>query len=106
LALKQGSSSGVDCVDVKYVLAAFQEINRCRLIVELTIQGTPARPDLILGVMAWENADVDAEPVLLASQRLPVGSVGPRTMESAILQALYALDAQMAEAEFVRGIRK
>jgi len=106
LALKQGSSSGVDCVDVKYVLAAFQEINHCRLIVELTIQGTPARPDLILGVMAWGNEDVDAEPVLLASQRSPVGSVGPRTMESAILQALYALDAQLAEAEFVKRDKK
>jgi len=106
LALKDGSSNGVGVVDVKYVLAAFQEINKCRLIVQITIEGSPSRPNLILQVEAWDNLDVPVEPVRLASQRCPVGSLGPRTMEAAILQALYALDAQMAEEEFVKAHRQ
>jgi len=100
--LKEGLSSGVDFVDVKYVLAAFQEINKCRLIVQITVEGSASRPSLILQVEAWDNLDVTAEPVRLASQRCPVGSTAPRTMEAAILQALYALDGQMAEEEYAR----
>jgi hypothetical protein len=106
LALKHGSSSGVDCVDVKFVLAAFQEINSCRLVVQLTIEGSAARPDLVMEVTAREKADAPAGPAHLGSVRLSVGSTEPRTMEAAMLQALYAVDAQLAEKEFARGIDK
>jgi len=106
LALKNGSSGGVDCVDVSYVLAAFQEMNKCTLHVIITLEGTAARPVMVLRVSAWSHPLVDVEPVLLASQKLPVGSTGPRTMEAAILQALYALDAQLAAGEFARADRK
>jgi len=102
LALKQGSSSGVDVVDVKYVLAAFQEINKCGLRVGMHLEGTSARPELILTLTAWSTLLDVPEARLLASQKLQVGSMGPRTMEAAILQALYGLDAQLAADEFAR----
>ena len=103
LALKHGSSNGVDVVDVKYVLAAFQEINKCQLVVSITAQGSAARPELALEISAYDDLTEPAVPVLLASQKSIVGSMGPRTMEAAIRQGLYALDAQLAEKEFVKG---
>ena len=106
MALKQGSSTGVDAVDVKYVLAAFEELNSCRLVVQLSIEGTAARPDLIMEITAVDKGSASAAPAPLAYQKSIVGSMGPRTMEAAILQALYALDAQLAAAEFARGIDK
>lgn len=102
MALKQGSSSGVDVVDVSYVLAAFQEMNRCVLHVTVTLEGTPSSPKLALRVSAWSRPIVDVEPALLASQKSIVGSTGPRTLEAAILQSLYALDAILLDEEFAR----
>jgi len=106
LASKHGSSSGVDVVDVKYVLAAFEEINKCRLEITISLAGTPARPDVILEMRAWER-EVDRMAVQpLAYQRLLIGSSGPRSMEAAILQGMYGLDAQLAEEEFAKTIVK
>jgi len=33
---------------------------------------------------------------------LKIGSNGPQTMEAAILQGLYSIDAQLAESEFAK----
>lgn len=102
MALKQGSSTGVDVVDVKYVLAAFQEINKCALRVSMHLEGTTARPEMMVTVKAWDTLLDVPEAKLLAFQKLIVGSTGARTMEAAILQALYGLDAAMAAEEFAR----
>jgi hypothetical protein len=89
-------------VDVKYVLGAFEEMNKCRLSVRITTQGSGSRLGLVVELVAWNTLEDTPEATLLASQKLIVGSLGPRTMEAAILQGLYSLDAQMAEAEFAR----
>lgn len=102
MALKNGSSTGVDCVDVKYVLAAFQEMNKVALRVSMHLEGTAARPELLMTVTAWDTLLDIPEARLLASQKLTVGFTGARTMEAAILQALYSLDAQLGAEEFAR----
>lgn len=106
MALKHGSSTGVDVVDVKHVLSAFQVINKCRLIVRLSVDGTEARPDLVMGMEAWGVEDAPAVPALLACTSVIVGSMGPRTMEAAILQELYRLDGIIAEHEFAKEHNK
>lgn len=106
MALKHGSSSGVDVVDVKYVLGAFEQINKCKLEINIYLQGTPARPEVWLKMWAWEPLVDRMEAKPLAYQKTLIGSSGPRSMEAAILQAMYALDAQMAEQEFAKTIRK
>jgi len=106
LALKQGSSTGVDVVDVKYVLSAFEAINRCKLSVLIRVSGTEARPVMDLEVWADPLESAAAEPAPLGSVKSVVGSTGARTMEAAILQALYSLDAQLAAGEFARAIDK
>lgn len=103
MALKQGSSSGVDVVDVQYVLAAFEEINKCRLEITIWLEGTAARPAVWLEMRAWELG-VDRMAVQpLALQKQKIGSSGPRSMEAAILQGMYALDAQLAVEEFAKA---
>ena len=102
MALKNGSSVGVDCVDVKYVLAAFQEMNKCALRVSMHLEGTAARPELMMTVTAWDTLLDVPEAKLLASQKLLVGFTGAKTMEAAILQALYGLDAQLGAEELAR----
>lgn len=106
MALNQGSSGGVDCVDVKYVLSAFQVLNRCGLVVTIRVFGTESRPVMELEVRADPLESAAAEPVPLGSVRCEIGSSGPRTMEAAILQGLYRLDAILAEGEFARAISK
>jgi len=102
LALKNSSSGGVDCVDVKYVLAAFQDLNKCALRVSMHLEGTVARPELLMTVTAWDTLLDVPEARLLASQKLLVGFTGAKTMEAAILQALYGLDAQMGLEELAK----
>jgi len=102
LGLRNGSQTGVDCVDVRYVLAAFETLNRCKLSVLIRVSGTEARPVMDLEVWADPLESVAAEPARLGSVRSVVGSTGARTMEAAILQALYTLDAQLAVGEFAR----
>jgi hypothetical protein len=106
LGLKNGSQTGVDCVDVRYVLAAFEELNKCKLSVLIRVSGTQARPVMDLEVQADPLESAAAEPVPLALAKCTIGSTGTRTMEAAILQALYALDAQLAERELARADRK
>lgn len=106
MALKQGSSSGVDAVDVKYVLAAFQEMNRCVLTVLLRVSGTSTSPVLNLEMVAGPKESVAAEPVPLACHKSTIGLSGARTLEAAILQGLYGLDAEMAGEELAKTIAK
>jgi hypothetical protein len=106
LALKNGSSTGVDAVDVKYVLSAFQALNKVALRVSLHLEGTAAHPDLMLTITAWDTLLDVPEAKLLASQKLLVGFGGARTMEAAILQGLYGLDAQLGAEELAKVHRK
>jgi len=106
LGSKQSSSSGVDVVDVLHVLAAFQTINNCQLTCLLRVNGTDTKPVLELEVIADPLDSVAAEPAPLGSWRSTLGSMTPRTLEAGILQALYGLDADLAEKEFARAIDK
>jgi hypothetical protein len=102
LALKNGSSGGVSYVDVKYALSAFQAVNKCFITVVLTINDEGTWPELEMELLADTERSVAAAPVHLVSQKLRIGSNGPQTMEAAILQGLYSIDAQLAESEFAR----
>lgn len=106
MGLKEGSSSGVGFVDVKYVLAAFEEMNRVKLEISTWLDGTVDRPSIWVEVRAWEPGSNRMAVQPLASWKLRIGSSGPRTMEAAILQGLYAVDAQLAQAEFARVDKK
>lgn len=106
MALKQPLLNSVDVVDVVCVLDAFQSINNVHLTLELWLESTTKQLVMVLEMRAWE-VGVDKLAVQpLASLKQMIGSSAPRSMEAAILQGLYGLDAQLAEGEFARVIPK
>jgi len=106
LGLKNGSSVGVDSVDVLAVLTAFEEINHCRMIVQLSTQSTAKLAVLQVTMTAYNLPEKGAEPVVLASHQLTVGFNGRQTIDQVILQGLYRLDAAIAEEELAKVHRK
>lgn len=106
LALKNGSSQSVGSADVLAVLVAFEEVNNCKLVVTIQSLNTLKLGILELEVRALSRSAVPAEPVLLGCQKFRYGYRNASTLESAILQALYSIDAQLADHEFATAIDK
>lgn len=81
-------------------MTAFQGINHCRLVLEVTVEDVEHRAEMTLRLIALTVVDRDGGPlpsVLLSVTR----KVAPtQTLAAAILQLLYALDFQLAENEF------
>lgn len=106
MALKQPLLNSVDVVDVVCVLDAFQSINNVHLTLELWLESTTKQLVMVLEMRAWEVGADKLAVQPLASLKQMIGSSAPRSMEAAILQGLYGLDAQLAEGEFARVIPK
>jgi hypothetical protein len=105
LALSRDTRNGADLIDVAMVMAAFEAINNVSLEVRCGLVGGTNDAQLSFVFTAFTRETVDAAPVLLASvtRRAPYSKA--RTMDAAILQGLYALDAEMARKEFT-GVLK
>jgi len=88
------------------VMAAFEAINQVRLEVRCGLVGGTNDAQLSFVFTAFTRETADAEPVLLASVTRRQSYSKVRTMDAAILQGLYALDAEMAREEFTRVLQK
>jgi len=106
LASSRGTSNGPDSVDVRYVLMAFEEMNSCHITISMRLAGKPDNVAMAVEVHAWDTAEDVPEAQHLGSVKLTIGSRDRRTMEAAILQALYQLDAHFAREELAKAIRK
>jgi len=106
LGLKNGSSGIADSVDVLAVLLAFEEINTCRIIVQLSVQSTAKLAVMQVTITAHSRPEEGVEPAVLASHQSTVGFARRQTVDQCILQGLYSIDAQMAESEFARAHSK
>lgn len=93
-------------MDVLFVMSAFEQLNKVRLGIVLQVTGTEVRPVLEMIMTARDRADTKAEAPPLACKRCLLGSIEPRTLESAILQGLYSIDALLAETEFAKAHTK
>lgn len=93
-------------MDVLFVMSSFEQLNKVRLGLVLQVTGTEQRPVLEMIMTARDREDTKAEAEPLALKRYLIGSLEPRTLESAILQGLYSIDALLAESEFVRIHKK
>jgi hypothetical protein len=100
LASSRDTSNGPDVWDLVTTMMAFQHINHCRLEFRMRIPNDAKRLEALLELSAWEDNPESGEAKLLASARCLAGYSDRRTVEAAILQHMYALDAQMAEEEF------
>jgi len=106
LASSRFTSSSPDCVDVLAVLEAFEEINKCRIVVRLTLENSARSVVLRIEGEAYTRPIVGVEPVLLASHALRTGYSDRQTMDAATLQLLYGLDAQLARNELDATVKK
>lgn len=102
MAQSRPSSQTADVVDVTTVMEAFQGINHCRLTVKLTTVAEGHRADLLITMDAVSIPAVGQEAVSLGSVSVKCSALGLKSLDSAVLAALYRMDFKLAEAEFER----
>lgn len=105
MASSRGSSNGADWKDVVGNLVAFEAINFVRLEIRMSTADDHGRADLAVTVLA-HAADVPiGDQAPLASVSVKCSATNLRTLEGALIHALYALDSQLAHGEFAETIR-
>ncbi len=105
LATSRISSNNPDWLDVSEIVKAFQEMNKVDIVFHGKVEPVAGNKELCFLISAVEPNEDDPGASTLASQRCHIGSGDHRTMESAIMWALYQLDWQLAKDE-MRGKRE
>jgi len=100
LAQSRLSSNSYDWRDVAAILGAFEGMNECRIMVELTAVNHHGQPDILMSFEARETVERDGDLLLLASVSLRCSDTNRRSLDAAVSQGLYALDAKLASGEF------
>lgn len=106
MAASRFSSNTPDAVDVRYVLQAFQHINRVKIEIRIGVLEHEGEPLLAMEIAAHEASVEVGDQSSLASVKLKLGYKESHQMEAVILRALYKLDAELAEHELARSDRK
>lgn len=106
MASSRGSSNSADVVDVTAVMEAFQGINQCRLVVLLTTVVDGPGADLLITMEAYDRKPQAPVARPLASVNVTCLALGLKTLDSAVLAALYRMDFQLADLEFERTKNK
>jgi len=99
LASSRFSSNSPDVIDVAAVMEAFQQINKVDIVLTGRVVDVDGHSSLTFWVEAHSKESEIGEAPSLASVRCYLGYGGHKTMESAIMWALYQLDAQIAKYE-------
>jgi len=97
LATSRLSSNSPDLLDVAAVMAAFEQINTCRITLHGRVEDQDTDPHLVLIVSALEDLQDLPDPKYLASVNATCHAGSHKTIEGAILWALYQLDWRIAE---------
>jgi len=84
-------------VDVAHLLAAFEEVNGCAITVAMTVMANKGKSDLMIKVTAFTKTGVYVEPVPWASVEFFRSKHGFLTLDSAIIYALYSMDARLED---------
>lgn len=100
MASKQGYLASVGAVDVAHLMRAFEEVNEVSLTVTMSAMERAHTIDLLMTVRADTLPAVDVEPVALASYQFYRSQSNFLTLDSAIIYALYQMDARL---ESIRG---
>jgi len=102
LATSRLSSNNPDLQDVASVMDAFETINKCSITLHGKVVGVAGARKLQLIVSAMETNEDLPDQGYLASVNVDLGCGSHRTMEGAMLWALYQLDWRLAEIEVGR----
>jgi hypothetical protein len=99
LAQSRGSSATADLLDVAMCIRAFEEMNGCRVIVEVSSGKAGAWEDVILQALAMSSVDDPMGVRVLASVQSTLSATRLRTFDAALMHILYMLDGQLAWQE-------
>jgi hypothetical protein len=100
LAVSRPSSIGGDWQDVAAVIVAFQAINSVQLEMRLTGASDHGRADILMTLVATELPDGESEAKTLDSVSVRCSAMNRKTLEDALIQALYSLDFKLGSGEF------
>jgi hypothetical protein len=92
--------------DVAEAYQSFQEQNKVRLVVTTRLAATGGTADLWLEGKALSPVDASGVRSLLAFASVKCLGSHHKTVDAALLALLYALDFQLAQAEFDRVPKK
>jgi hypothetical protein len=99
LASKVDLSSGLGWKDVAGNLVAFEAINGVRLELRISTADHHGRADLAVAALAHNRkAEIGGQPPL-GSVSVTISGTRLKSLEGALIHALYLLDAQLAERE-------
>lgn len=97
MATSRISSNSPDWLDVVEVMAAFEQMNECVITLSGRVVDANGLRSLNLEFQAHEKTTEIGDRPSLASVRCQIGSHAHRTMESAVMWALYQLDWAIAK---------
>lgn len=89
-------------VDIAFMIAAFQAMNKVIVAITLTAMDSDGAADMRLTATAHQLATVDPEAPILVSVSKSFLGMNIRTLEAAVIQLLYQLDFALAEKELGR----
>lgn len=97
MASSKDLSGGLGWKDVAGNLVAFEAINGCRLEIRMSTADYHGRADLqIVAIAHSRKAEIGDLPPL-GSARVTISGTRLKSLEGALIHALYVLDAQFAE---------
>jgi len=99
LASSRGTSNGPDMLDLAAVVDAMERTNGIVITISMRTVKSGLYPCLSVLMEAHDQDHEIGEVPTLAYVRLTTGSHDLRTMEAAIMQSLYKLDAELAAIE-------
>jgi len=89
-------------LDLAAIVGAMESLNHITITISMRVVKSGIYPRLSVMMEAHDDAFEIGEAASLACVRLTTGSRDLRTMEAAIMQSLYKLDAELAENELRR----
>lgn len=100
MASSRGTSNGPDVKDTADTVRAFEEANRVVIVMTLRpIRGTE-EADIWIDAKAMSERDGSGVRSILALASVKCLGSRHKTLDAAVLAALYALDFQLAQKEF------
>lgn len=100
MASRHHSLQMSEVADVIDILIGFQEHNKVRLAIELTVVMKDAAPSLQLVATAWPPQVTGVVLALPASVVCDTRTMNLRNLKDAVTHALYALDFRLALDEY------
>lgn len=97
MASKQAYLATAGAVDVAHLMNAFEEVNECALTVTMSATERAHTTDLLVIVSAFTRPAAGAEPVPLVSLEFYRSQHNFLTLDSAIIYAMYQMDARLEE---------